>query len=333
MTIYKELNLDKALYKVGGSSFSHELERMDPSERYAGTELAGLDAYQRQLKRFDIHVGGSRSDAIEKFFQTSDAAYLFPEYVARAVAQGMNEVELIDELVATKTNINGLDYRSIAVDFADDDKSAPVVAEGGTIPDTVIALSNTLVKLKKRGRMICASYEAIRFQRLDLFTVLLRQVGAYIAKAQLEDAVAALTTGATPLETAAAGALSYDDLLKLWGQFGGTYEMNTLVASPAMVLKLLALDEMKDANAGLAFHGTGKLVTPLGAQIIKTACVADDTLIALDRRFALEMVTAGDVQVDHDKLINTQLERSSVTSIAGFAKIFPDAVQVMKLKA
>ena len=56
------------------------------------------------------------------------------------------------------------------------------------------------------------------------------------------------------------------------------------------------------------------------------------TIVALDKNFALEMVTAGDITVDYDKLINTQLERAAVTSTSGFAKIFPDAVKVLTLK-
>mgnify|MGYP007107930869 CR=1 FL=1 len=52
-----------------------------------------------------------------------------------------------------------------------------------------IALYNNLVKLRKRGRMLVASYEAIRFQKLDLFGVMLRQIGAHIQKQQLADAV------------------------------------------------------------------------------------------------------------------------------------------------
>lgn len=57
--------------------------------------MEGLDAYQRQLKRFDIKVGGRSSDAVEKFFQTSDSAALFPEYVTRAVKQGMEYANLL----------------------------------------------------------------------------------------------------------------------------------------------------------------------------------------------------------------------------------------------
>ncbi|MEG0838649.1 MAG: phage major capsid protein [Hydrogenoanaerobacterium sp.] len=331
MSVLKTINLDKAMYKAAGSTFTHELEKLDPTSDYNNTELSGLDAYQRQLKRFDIHVSGSKSDSIQKFFATTDSKFLFPEYVSRAVAQGMNDEELLSKIVATKTDINSLDYRSIITDLSEADKAMTAIAEGAAIPQTTIALSDTLVKLIKRGRMLVASYEAIKFQRLDLFTVTLRQIGAYIAKAQMGDAVTALTTGIVPMDTEVIGKISYSDLLRLWTSFGD-YEMNTLLASPAMVQRLLALTEMQDATAGLNFHGTGKLITPLGAQIIKTSCVADDTLIALDSRFALEMVTAGGVLVDYDKLIDSQLERAAVTSIAGFGKIFPSAVKVMKLK-
>ena len=63
------------------------LESLDPSENYKGTALEGLDAFQRQLKRFDIHVKGAGSDMVEKFFHTSESSVLFPEFVSRVVRQ------------------------------------------------------------------------------------------------------------------------------------------------------------------------------------------------------------------------------------------------------
>lgn len=43
--------------------------------------------------------------------------------------------------------------------------------------------------------MLVASYEAVRFQRIDLFTVTLRRIGEYIARAQLKDAIDVLVNG------------------------------------------------------------------------------------------------------------------------------------------
>ena len=65
---YENLKLEKGMYGQGGRSFAQTLEALDPSESYKGTALEGLDAFQRQLKRFDIKVKGAGSDRVEKFF-------------------------------------------------------------------------------------------------------------------------------------------------------------------------------------------------------------------------------------------------------------------------
>ena len=333
---YETIRLDKAMYKDRGG-FTGALEALDPSAAYKGTPLEGLDAYQRQLRRFDIRVGGPKSSAIQKFFSTAGSAALFTEYVSRAVRQGMEEGEILSQLLASRTAIDSLDYRSIALSQEMETLEMEEVKEGAAIPATDIKLKETLVRLKKRGRMLSASYEAIRFQRLDLFTVALRQIGSCIIKSQLEDAVDTLIngdgsegSGAEILETAGA-ELTYADLVKLWEQFNG-YRMDRLLASPDMAAAILNLPQMSSPAAGLNFQATGKLGTPLGAVLLKSSAVPSGTVIALDSSCALEMVVASEAAVDYDKLIDTQLERAAITSIAGFAKLFPDAVKVLSLK-
>ena len=333
MSDYKNLKLDKSFY-TAGKSFSQVLEELDPSENYKGTSLEGFDAYQRQLKRFSIHVGGRNSDTVEKFFKTSDSAALFPEYINRAVRQGIEKAQKLDRIIATTTKIDSLDYRSITSVSDDESKELYSVNEGAAIPTTTIRTQENLVKLNKRGRMLVASYEAVRFQRLDLFTVTLRQIGAYIARSQLRDAVDVLINGdgnnnaAKVISTGTNNTLTYADLVKLWNEFD-PYEMSTLVVPPDVMAQLLCMDEFKDAQAGLTFHGTGKSITPLGAEIIRCDSVPAGKIIALDKSCALEKVQAGDVITDFDKLIDRQLERAAVTTIAGFAKIYPDAVKVL----
>lgn len=329
---YKNINLTKDMYK-SPLGFSGSLESLDPTKAYSGTELSGLDAFQRQLKRFDIRVGGASSDMIAKFFQTSGSSALFPEYVARAVAQGAKDESILEEIIASKTEVSSMDYRSITTDLSSKDYS-DAIAEGGEIPETQIKLNENLVALKKRGRLLKASYEAIKFQRVDVFTVALRQIGAYIAKAQLKDAVSVLigdeANDIPEAETVnvSGAAVTYADLLNLWGKFD-EFDMNVLLASPDMMLELLSINEFKDPATGLNFQATGALSTPLGAKLIKCNAVPVGTIIALDKNFALEMVTAGGVSVEYDKLIDTQLECAAVTAITGFSKIFPEAVKVL----
>ena len=332
---FDNIRLDKGLYTTG-KSFTEALESIDPSENYIGTELEGLDAFQRQLKRFDIKVSGPHSDTIEKFFRTSDSSALFPEYVSRAVRQGMQEADVLPSIIAATTNINALDYRAITSTLSDEDKALVRVGEGAYIPETTIKTQENLVTLKKRGRMLVASYEAIRFQHLDVFTVTLKQIGAYIARAQLKDAIDTLIAGdgnENPAEVFSAetkGTLTYSDLIDFWNKFS-PYEMNTVIAGADVTAKMLKLPEFRDATASLDFHATGKLITPIGANLIKSTAVGNGTLIGLDKSCALEMVTAGDVLTEYDKLIDRQLERAAITSIAGFSKIFTDASKVLEV--
>ena len=329
MAFYDSIKLEKGMYNTGKNSFTQNLEVLDPSENYENTELAGLDAFERQLKRFNIKVCGTNSDVIDKFFQTSDSAVLFPEYIVRAVRQGIEENNMLPSIVATTTKIEGLDYRGIV---SEDEADATNIAEGAELPKTNIRTQDNLIRLNKRGRMLVASYEALRFQHLDLFTVSLKRIGACIARAQLDDAVNVLLNGdgnnnaAGEVCSATADTLTYSDLVKLWASLS-PYELNTMLASTATMQTILNLEDMKDAQAGLNFQGTGKLVTPLGATLVHVPSVTAETIIGIDRNCALEMVQAGDVIVDYDKLIDRQLERASVSSITGFAKIFADATK------
>ena len=326
MAYYENINLEKGMYNVSGKSFTEVLESLDSSENYRGTPLEGLDAYQRQLKRFAIKVSGPESGTVESFFHSGGAAALFPEYVARAVRQGMESANRIDDLVATITKIDALDYRSISAS-TEGEPTADVVAEGAQLPKTEITTNAGLVKMRKRGRMLVGSYEALRFQKLDLFTVTLRQIGAYIAAAQMKDAVDLLINGEDGQEgvTFAKGAPNYADFIGLWGALS-PFRLNTVAAGTSAMQKLLLVEEFKDAQAGNNFQGTGKLCTPLGAKLVHVPGMDRDKILVLDRSCALEMVQSGELNTDTDRLIDHQLERAAISITCGFARIFPGAV-------
>lgn len=328
MANFENIVLEKGMYGVPGKSFTQVLEELDNSENYRGTALEGLDAYQRQLKRFGIKVSGPGSDSVEKFFSTSSSAALFPEYVSRAVSQGMENANKVTDLVATVTKIDAMDYRTITAEEDEAYKELKPVAEGAQLPRTTIRVGDGLVRLHKRGRMLVGSYEALRFQKLDLFTVALRQIGSHIAISQMQDAVDTLANGdgSKPGVTFVSGTPDYSDFIKLWGRLS-PYKLNTVIAGTQAMEKLLQIPEFKDAQAGMNFQGTGKLCTPLGAKLIHIPGMEAGKIVALDKDCALEMVQAGDVSTEYDKLIDRQLERAAISVIAGFARIYAGAAQ------
>lgn len=326
---FDNIKLEKGLYTTS-KGFTASLEELDPSENYIGTDYEGLDAYQRQLKRFDIKVSGVGSDTISKFFQSTDSAALFPEYISRAVQQGLDEEDIISKIVATTTQVDSLDYRAIESIPSEDDKELVFVAEGAKIPETSIKTKEKLTRLHKRGRMLVASYEAIKFQKLDLFTVTLKQIGAYIAQTQLMDALNMLLETEDIEYIEGENEVTYSDLVSLWDKLS-PYHLSTLIATAPAIADMLSIMEFKDSYAGQSFHGTGKMITPFGAEVLKLGKIDRNFIIALDKSAALEKVQAGGIVTEYDKLIDRQLERASITVTAGFSAIFPDATKIFEI--
>lgn len=325
---YDNLKLEKGLYTTG-KSFTQALEQLDPSENYEGTELEGLDAYQRQLKRFNIKVSGNDSDCVAKFFSTSDSSALFPEYVSRAVRQGLDLNNTVDKIVATTTNINSLDYRSVETVNTMEDKQLADVGEGAKIPETVIKTKENLTPLYKRGRMLVASYEAVKFQKLDLFTVTLKQIGAFIAKAQFIDAYNAINDSNCERLKLAGEDYTYTELIDYWCKFN-PYKLTTIIGGKKSIIQFLNMPEFRDAAAGLKFHATGDMITPFGAEIVHCNLLDEfSTILGIDKSCTVEKVQAGGVMTDFDKLIDRQLERATISTIAGFSVIYPDAAKFL----
>lgn len=330
---FDNLRLEKGMYGTG-RSFTQVLEGLDPSENYRGTNLEGLDAYQRQLKRFGIRPSGADSSVVGKFFQTSDASVLFPEYVSRAIRYGMDEASFLPDVIAATTNIDSLDYRAMNLEMTSENAEMKPFNEGDTLETADFKVSDRTIRLKKRGKLITTSYDVLRFQRLDVVSIALKRIGAQLAQSLMADAVDVLINGDGGKNKAGicyigGDAYTYDDLVDFWNAFA-PYELNTILAAPDVAGQILKMDEFRDAAAGLNFHGTGKLITPFGANLIKSSHVTNSTMmIGLDKSCALEMIKVGDIETDYGKLVDRQLEQIAITSITGFAKILPDAVKTL----
>ena len=123
---FENVRLEKGMYGRSGKSFTRTLEELDPSERYRGTPLEGLDAFQRQLKRFDIHVKGAGSDQVEKF---STKVLNQWTYHARLYAAARYVAECGDPRV----NLVQLVSFGCGVDAITGDEVRSILEEGGRI--------------------------------------------------------------------------------------------------------------------------------------------------------------------------------------------------------
>lgn len=325
--MYNEINLEKGLYNICGKSFTEALSELDGDENYVGTELEGLDAFERQLKRFDIKVSGPNSDRVEKFFKTTQSAILFPEFVRRCIKAGMDQASVLPHIVAATTYTDGVDYRGIDITKSDSGSEVKTVTAGSAFPTTTIGGASTTVAITKYGRQINAVYEVIRKQRLDLFAVILKSTGAQVSKNINNAAAAVLYADADSTETADT-AIAYSDLASFWASMQDN-NMTAMLVSPAMMADILALEAMKDCSGDL---GSGVVTTPYGVKLVKCPGLDKGYAIGVDSNSALEMVLGSDIVVDVDKLISTQVDSITFSISVGFAKIYPGAVKVLNVK-
>ena len=319
--MYQNVTLEKGLYHLTNKSFVQALEGLDPSAQYAETPLAGLDAYERQLKRFDIRISGPQCDRVEKFFTSTESAVLFPEFVRRAVQQGM-DASMLSEITAVETHTDSSQYLGCTITETDSYGTATSQSDALTA-STILEATSALV-LDKYGRVVKASYEAVRRQRLDVFAVFLRSVGMQLAQALMQQAITTLTAEAGSSSTKAGSALAYSDLATLYGQFA-TYNMNTLLVSPKVAATILAMAEMEDVVP----VEQAQVRLPFGTVLCKVPQMSDNVIIGLDKNFALEMVMGSNLILETDRLIENQLDLITVSLQCGFRVLMKNAVHKM----
>lgn len=321
--MYNTVKLEKGLYNLSGKSFIQALEELDPSENYKDSALCGLDAYERQLKRFDIKVNGRNCDKIAKFFSTTESAVLFPEFVSRAVRQGMAD-SILDKIVAVKTICSSRIYRGFTVSDGSAAYST-VTTQGNTLPSTSITEDTSTITLDKIGRLISTSYEALMNQSIDAYAVTLRAIGKKLANAIIGKAVSTLKADITP-SSISGSSLAYSDITALYGSFSD-FNMDVLLASPSVAASVLSMSAMQDCT----YDKDGIVHFPFGTSMIPSSQVSNDTIIGIDSGYALELISNSDIVLETDKLIDKQLDYVSVSICIGFKKLMTNAVKVLSL--
>ncbi|MDE5764994.1 MAG: phage major capsid protein [Ruminococcus sp.] len=312
--MYNDVKLEKGMYNLSGKNFTTALEELDPSAEYIGTDLESLDAFERQLKRFNIRVNGENCDCVEKFFHSTESAVLFPEYVKRCIAKGFDGT-VLNSVTAVRTVCESGQYLGCVMD---DSAEYTSTLQSTILPSATVKEGTTAVVLEKFGRLINASYEAVRKQRLDVFGVMLRSIGVKLAVAVVKKAVSVLSENA---EQISVSSLTYSSLAELYGLFD-CFDMTTVVVNPKTASKIAAMEQLSDTK----ISSDGKMILPFGSELVKTSAVGENTIIGIDRNFALEFITSSGLVLETDKLIDRQLDQITVSITCGFRKITPNAV-------
>ena len=330
------VKLEKEMYKqarVQGLTFSELLAVENPSE------VEGLDAFQFALKKQGINP---TSDTVEKFYRTSEDSVLFPEFINRNVRIGLAGLTGLDlsltDIVATETTIDSGVYDSVNAAFANKDVDFKRVTEGSEFPTVTITTAKNSIRLAKIGLALNSTYEVLRRMKLPLLAIHIQLIGERIAKKNVAYGMHNIINGdgnnnAAP--ATAAAALSYAGLLKHYlsmDEFTGT----VMAARATDMESILGLDEFKNP---LLFDTakTGTLPTPFGLPFKRfnwTESTLGNKLVPIiSRKAALEMIKeSGAELIETDKVIDKQLEKTVISNVLGFSRIFTNAAKVYTIQ-
>jgi len=312
-----------------GITFSELLAQESPSE------VEGLDAFEFALMQRDINL---KRDTVERFYRTTEDSILFPEFINRNVRIGMvglGRFDLtLDELIATTTTIDSGVYESVKAEFDIKKLDFKKIAEGAPFPTVTITSGKQSIRLAKIGVAMDASYEVLRRMKLPLLAIHMQLIGQRLAKRMVAYAMYNIINGdgndnAAPATPPA--AVNYDNLLDFFLDMEN-WEATVWTAKKAMLKLILKLDEFKDP---LLFDTakTGDLAKTFGYNIKRfnwtETTLGDDMLVAVAKQAALELIKeSGAELIETQKVIDKQFEKTVISNVIGFSRIFQDAATI-----
>ncbi|NOU54929.1 hypothetical protein HN020_09225 [Brevibacillus borstelensis] len=343
----KKIALEKGMYQdatVKNVYLNDILEKEDPSVEYKGTNFEGTSALQRQLIARGIKTFGAQADKVSKFFETTDNLLLFPAVVEQGIRKGLEENNIIQQLVATTTNLSKSDtYKALIWEDVPEDQELRRVSQGGPLPKTKITLGDKEITVFKYGRMLEGSYEAIENQRLNVYLLQLQRFGYRLALSEVEVAIQVLMNGDGGVGGAdtykiselggTANTMAYKPFVKFKGKFKDGYHPNIFLADEELYTDTLLLDQFNNAFLGYQYAVTGEAQKILGGMPVRCDKVPAKKMIGLDTRFALNRIISTPLRIEYDKLIDTQIERSAISYTGGFEVLDPEARKVLDVGA
>jgi len=342
-----------------GLTLSQYLEQLDPSHGYND----GLDAFERQMRRFNILTKsipskGLWASKVERFYMADDAAttpILFPEFVNRVAREALVQDSILNEMVAIRTPIDSNAYRSIYITNDETKTTKKRVSQGADFPVAEMTTSENTIKIYKYGRRVKATYEAIRRMRIDLFALHIKAIMKQADVDRATDAYTVLKDGdgntgtaatnynKTALQTGlASAALTYSGWLSYMFKFY-PYKMTHIIGPAASLVELLTVDapnidplkliqQLKFGNAGNGGEMAQNIFNDYRIVFLPDATA--NTLLGYDKQYALEQVTEiGSDLAESQRLIANQWEEIVISEVNGFAVFLPLSRRKLTLNA
>ncbi len=332
-----EKNVERCLRRFG--QMDDGSYRAQAVRQYA-YDITGLE---KELHSRGIRTRGPGADTIDKFFISANDTPLFPAFMATQVIAGILATSLVPFLIAAEVTVNSHVVEKITISDTASDRTLRWIGEGADLPRTKISRTEGNISLYKYGRMLEASYEAIRLQRLDIYGLFLQRMGMQIGIDQTDDCIETLIAGdgtsgsaVTDTDAEVTGTLDYDEIVRLRLAFPIGYEMQHAVCNDTNMRTILNMAEFKDPMAGFNFQRDGELMRAIGAQWHRwtstgSTSFSTDRILAVDSRGSAVLYREDTLLEESDQLIDKQVSRRTMSEWVGVMKLDNNATQCLDI--
>jgi hypothetical protein len=389
----KERFLNKDLTRIAyenGMNVTRFLERLDPSKDHKD----GSDAFNRVLRACGIKTRSVpemnvAASTLGDVVRNENARHLAIEIISRAYRNAVHKPQTVrtpitgfegaagsfynqfsypaqpranllqpaiplTEMIGQTTGINTNVYKPFYLQ--DVSKVNGRVAELAEIPAIKISQTDKTITLKKYGRRLDASYEAMRRMPIDLLTFNIQRVAVVIETEKVDKVLDIIVNGdgtansqATSYNLTAldAGTTANNLTLRAWlafkMKFKNPYMLTTVIGNDAPILSLMLLN-VGNANIPLLMAGglfaSQSNMTPInqtlagGERFGWLDSAPANKLVGFDRRLSVERVFEIGAQIQEtDKDVKSQINSLVLSEVEGYAIIEPAANKILNLAA
>lgn len=310
--------------------------------------VSGESAAQRQQTWANIRAQVLRNDGVLGSWERPYAEASSARWQSR-----MEAAIPLSEIVSMTTTVTSTGYKAGYIQYDEANLRKFRVGESTDIPLAEIKLAEQEVKLRKFGRGIRASYEALRNIRVDKLAWFVRFVAIQSEMDKVTAALDVLVAGdgnnnaatnhnLTALDTGAqAGTLTTKGWMAFKMKFAQPYTVTTALMREDMALQLVMLNTgsanvpLVSANLG----GLGTNATPInqfadGVRYGWTSDAPANKIVGFDNRFAIEHVIEAGAQISEtERFILNQTQVMTMTETEGFAVLDKNACRTLAVNA
>ena len=225
------------------------------------------------------------------------------------------------------------------------ERTMRLLGEGSELPKVKLTLADSIIYLHKYGRMVETSYEALQHQRIDALGHHFSRIVQQVATDETDTALSILVAGdgttmgaaesnSTDTDVAAAGTITFSDLLTWCYAVPEPYELDKAVCGATDMIQIQNLAEFKDAAyvggpSSMPLQGPKAVQYARWAGSVTGSSYLSRMVIGIDSRYALRKYTYGGMVQEADNIIRRQIKEFTFSYYAGFRKFDSNAVEVL----